>query len=143
MMIMLAILTGVSTGILSGMLGIGGGAIMVVMAIALLNVSQHVAQAAALTAIIPTALTGVYKHHRNGLVNWQLVLYMSIGGVIGGLAGSYWANIMDEAILRKVFSIFFALIGVKLLISSYKKDTKKQGNSSRNDNHSTDVQNAE
>ncbi|GMA98532.1 sulfite exporter TauE/SafE family protein [Pelosinus sp. IPA-1] len=142
MMIILAILTGMITGIISGMLGIGGGAIMVVIAIALLNVSQHVAQAAALTAIIPTALTGVYKHHRNGLINWQIGLYMSIGGVIGGLVGSYGANIMDEVVLRKVFSIFFALIGIKLLVSSYKKDTKEKAHSSSSDNYNTNSQNS-
>ena len=124
MTIILAILTGVITGVLSGMLGIGGGAIMVVIAIALVHVSQQVAQAAALTAIIPTAITGAAKHHRNGMVNWRLAIYMAAGGVVGALCGSYFANMLDEVLLRKIFSVFFALIGIKLFISSYKKDKK-------------------
>lgn len=121
MMIILSIMTGMITGILSGLLGIGGGAIMVVIAISILNVSQHGAQGAALAAIIPTAIIGVVKHHRNGLVNYKFGIYLVIGGVIGSFFGAYWANILDEVILRKVFSIFFALIGIQLLVSSFKK----------------------
>ncbi len=86
-----------------------------------MNVSQHGAQGAALAAIIPTALVGVIKHHRNGLVNYKFGIFLAIGGICGSFLGAYWANILDEVILGKVFSIFFALIGIQLLISSFKK----------------------
>jgi len=122
MIIALSILTGVITGILSGMLGIGGGAVMVALAISFLHISQHAAQAAALAAIIPTALTGVAKHHKNKLVNYRAGMYLAIGGMIGGFGGSYIANMLNEAVLQKVFSIFFAIISIQLFISSYKKE---------------------
>lgn len=124
MFIILSILTGMFTGVLSGLLGIGGGAILVVMAISILNVSQHIAQGAALAAIVPTAITGVIKHHKNGLVNYKVGIYLVLGGCIGSLLGSYTANMLNEIMLQKIFSIFFGIIGIQLLISSFKKSIK-------------------
>ncbi|OOM77345.1 sulfite exporter TauE/SafE family protein [Clostridium sp. BL-8] len=124
--IILTILAGVITGILSGMLGIGGGAIMVVIMISLLGVTQHIAQAAALAAIIPTAFVGAAKHHKNGLINYKVGIYLAIGGVIGSLIGANCANILSEDILCKVFSAFFAIIGIQLLITSFKTVEKNK-----------------
>lgn len=125
MIIILSILTGILTGILSGLLGIGGGAIMVAIVISVLHITQHVAQAAALAAIIPTAFVGAAKHHKNGLINYKVGIYLAIGGIVGGFIGAYCANILDENILRKVFSVFFAFIGMQLLITSFKVTVKK------------------
>lgn len=119
--IIAAILTGAITGVVSGMMGIGGGAIMVVLAISLLHISQHAAQAAALAAIVPTALIGAAKHHRNGFINYRTGLYLAIGGMIGGLGGSYLANLLSETVLQKMFSLFFGIISIQLFVSSYKQ----------------------
>ncbi len=118
--IILSILTGILTGILSGMLGIGGGAIMVAIMISLLSVTQHVAQAAALAAIIPTAFVGAAKHHKNGLIDYKVGIFLAIGGIIGSFIGANCANILNEYMLSKIFSIFFAVIGIQLLITSFK-----------------------
>ena len=117
--IIFGILTGIITGILSGLLGIGGGALMVVMVIALLHVPQHVAQAVALAAIIPTAFVGAAKHHKNGLINYKVGVFLAIGGIVGSLLGANFANILDEDVLCKVFSLFFAFIGIQLLRTSF------------------------
>lgn len=121
MIIILTILAGVITGILSGMLGIGGGAIMVVILISLVGVTQHEAQAAALAAIIPTAFVGAAKHHKNGLLDYKVGIYLAIGGVLGSLIGANFANMLNDHILSKVFSVFFAVIGIQLLVTSFKK----------------------
>ena len=124
--IILTILTGVLTGILSGMLGIGGGAIMVAITISLLGVTQHVAQAAALAAIIPTAFVGAAKHHKNGLLDYKVGIYLAIGGIIGSFVGANCANMLNEDMLRKIFSVFFAVIGIQLLITSFKTVEKNK-----------------
>jgi len=126
--IILGILTGIITGTLSGLLGIGGGAIMVVICTSLLHVSQHVAQAAALAAIIPTSFVGAVKHHKNGLINYKVGIFLAIGGIVGSFFGAYCANILNESVLSKVFSVFFGFIGIKLLMSSFKATAKKNEN---------------
>ena len=88
MIIIFGILIGIITGTLSGLLGIGGGAIMVVLCTSLLHVSQHVAQAVALAAIIPTSFVGAAKHHKNGLINYKVGIYLAIGGILGSF---FWS----------------------------------------------------
>lgn len=123
-MVIIAVLTGLVTGILSGLLGIGGGAILVASAVFFLGIAQHAAQAAAIAAMIPTALVGVIKHHRNGLINYRMAVYLALGAVLGGMAGAYLANMLPEATLRKIFSIFFAIMSIQMFWSSFKQDSK-------------------
>lgn len=118
-MIILAILTGVATGILSGLLGIGGGAIFVVAGVFFLGVPQHAAQAAAIAAMIPTAVVGVVKHHRNRLIDYRYVPYLAVGIILGGMAGAYAANITADIVLRRLFSAFFALMSIQMFWSSF------------------------
>ncbi|MDR3593064.1 MAG: sulfite exporter TauE/SafE family protein [Negativicutes bacterium] len=124
-MIIAAILTGIVTGVLSGLLGIGGGAIFVASGVLFLGVSQHAAQAAALAAMIPTAVVGVIKHHRNRLINYRLAVFLAAGAVAGGFVGSYAANITPELVLRKIFAVFFAVMSVQMFWSSLKSDKKQ------------------
>jgi uncharacterized membrane protein YfcA len=125
-MMILAIVTGLVSGIFSGLLGIGGGAILVASAVLFMGVSQHVAQAAALASMIPTALVGTVKHHCNKLINYQYGPYLAAGIILGGMLGAYLANHLSESLLRKLFSIFFALMSVQMLWSSYKQEKKSK-----------------
>ena len=120
----LAIVTGLVTGVFSGLLGIGGGAILVASAVLFMGVPQHMAQAAALASMIPTALVGAVKHHRNKLINYQYGPYLAAGIILGGMLGAYLANHLSESLLRKLFSIFFALMSVQMFRSSYKQEKK-------------------
>lgn len=123
-MITVAVLTGLVTGVLSGLLGIGGGAILVASAVFFLGVPQHAAQAAAIAAMIPTAMVGVAKHHRNRLINYNLAVYLAAGILLGGVTGAYIANMISEAVLRRLFSVFFGLMSVQMFWSSFKQDKK-------------------
>jgi uncharacterized membrane protein YfcA len=127
-MIVLAVLTGVVTGILSGLLGIGGGAIFVVAGVFFLGVPQHAAQAAAIAAMVPTAVVGVIKHHRNRLIDYRYLPYLALGIILGGTAGAYAANITADIVLRRLFSAFFALMSVQMFWSSFRQNKKAQEN---------------
>lgn len=120
-MIAIAILTGLTTGILSGLLGIGGGAILVASAVVFMGIGQHAAQAAALVAMIPTALVGVAKHHRNKMIHYEVVPYMAAGLILGGAVGAYIANSISEVLLRRIFSAFFGIMSLQMFWSSYQQ----------------------
>jgi uncharacterized membrane protein YfcA len=126
-MIIIAIITGLATGVLSGLLGIGGGAILVASAVVFMGVGQHAAQAAALAAMIPIAVVGVAKHHRNKMINYTVVPYLAAGLILGGIVGAYVANSISETLLRQIFSLFFAIMSLQMFWSSYMqgKKTKK------------------
>lgn len=120
MIILIAISTGILTGVLSGLLGIGGGAILVVSAVFLMGLNQHMAQAAAIVAMIPTALVGVWRHHQNGLINYRVAAVLAAGALVGSVCGAYIANSLPEIMLRKIFSVFFIMMSIQLFWSSRK-----------------------
>ena len=72
-------------------------------------------------AMIPTALVGVAKHHRNKMIHYQVVPYIAAGLIVGGAVGAYIANSIAEDLLRKIFSAFFGIMSLQMFWSSYKQ----------------------
>jgi len=64
----------------------------------------------------------VRSHHAMGAVRWQLVGVMAPGLMIGALAGSYVADLLGSAWLMRLFGIFAALIGLRMLFGQGRAD---------------------
>lgn len=103
---------GVVSGFMSGLLGIGGGAIVVAALVLTLGYSQHMAQGTALAAMIPTALSGALTHHRLGHTVWQVAPLLGVGSVAGGWLGAVVAHQLASDALRYVFSACIFLLGL-------------------------------
>src|SRR5690606_34968827 len=104
--------TGIVSGIMAGLLGIGGGAIIVpVLATALAlmgfdgDVVQHVAVGTSLAIIIPTGISSARSHHKRGAVDvkvlklWAPVIFAAT--LIGGLMARWYSG----DVLRLVFGV--------------------------------------
>lgn len=111
------IITGALMGILSGMLGVGGGVLLVPALMYIMKVEPHKAIGISLAVIIPTALSGTLKHYRNGNVDVRMALLISIGAVCGAYLGASLAKGMDASTLRRVFGGFLVLMGLNLLLN--------------------------
>ena len=111
----MALLVGAVAGVLSGLLGIGGGAIMVPAMTLLMGLSQHLAQGTSLLVIIPTAISGSITHFRMGNIRLETAAWLSIGGVVGAVAGAYLALASPDAILRLLFGCYLAFTGARML----------------------------
>src|SRR5205085_629046 len=70
-------------GLVSGLLGVGGGIVMVPAIVFLLGREQHVAQGVSLAVIIPVSVSGAFIHYRKGNLIPSLALWLSVGAVIG------------------------------------------------------------
>ena len=106
---------GVVAGIGSGLLGIGGGAVMVPAMVVLLGLSQHVAQGTSLLVIIPTAVSGSITHFRMGNVHLRKAAWLSAGGVLGAVAGAFAALATPDEVLRLLFGGYLAFTGMTML----------------------------
>jgi uncharacterized membrane protein YfcA len=113
--ILIGLATGFTTGMLSGLLGIGGSGILVVAAVSFMGLAQHSAQAAAIAATVPIAIIGVINLHRKRLVNYRVAMYLAAGIAVGGAIGAYIANVTPGPILKKLFSAFFGLMSLQML----------------------------
>src|SRR5437899_1627237 len=111
----MAFLVGVVAGVLSGLLGIGGGAVMVPAMTLLMGLSQHLAQGTSLLVIIPTAIAGSSTHFRMGNIRLETAAWLSAGGVVGAVAGASLALASPDELLRLLFGCYLAVTGARML----------------------------
>lgn len=113
---LLGILIGFCSGILSGMLGIGGGMVMVPAMVLALHVPQHTAQGISLAVIVLTASTGTIAHWRYGNVNWRIALWIAPAAAISAVIGARFAGMLDPVLLRRIFAVVIIIFGVRMLL---------------------------
>ena len=121
---LLFLFTGVFTGILSGLLGVGGGLVIVPILLILLGQQgfpheylMHVALGTSLATIIFTSLMSARAHHRHGNVNWPVVWRITPGIIAGTLFGAWLAGQLDATSLKIVFIVFVFYVGTQLLLN--------------------------
>ncbi len=109
-MILLAFI-GFLSGIISGM-GIGGGTILIPALVMLTDMSQQALQGINLIYFIPTAIIALITHLKNHNVEKGVVKPIVLYGIIGAVVGSFAALAIDSEILRKIFAVFLAIMGI-------------------------------
>ena len=115
---------GFCAGIISGM-GIGGGTILIPALLFLTDLSQQQAQGVNLIYFIPTAVTALATHQKNGNLDWKTAKPLALMGLVGAAAGAFLAVSLESDVLRKIFGGFLFLMG---LCEIFKKDRKKGEN---------------
>ncbi len=109
------LLTGILTGFLSGMMGVGGGTIMVPSMVLLTGFTQYTAQGSSLLAMVPVGIVGAYTHWRLGNVNTGVLPGLIPGILLGTYLGGSLAHIIPEVALRIIFATVLIWTGVKYL----------------------------
>jgi uncharacterized membrane protein YfcA len=105
-------------GMLSGLIGIGGGVVMVPLFILLIGLNQYDAQGLSLAVMLPpVTFLSVYNYHKSGgeLINWKIVLLLSTMMLIGGFIGSKIALHTNQYILKKIFGVIMLIIAIKFI----------------------------
>lgn len=116
--IVIALIIGVTGGWLSGMLGIGGGAIFVPAMVLLLDRSQHVAQGTSLAVIIVTALAASVVHQRHGNIDMGVARLVMPGAMIFVLLGGIMATQLPADTLRRIFAVVLIFLAIRMLAST-------------------------
>ena len=106
---------GLVAGLLSALLGVGGGIVIVPALVLLFGFGPAAAAGTSLLVIVPTALVGAARHTRSGYVDWRLGIVIGAAGAVGGPLGAALALNADSALVRRAFAVFLALIVVQLL----------------------------
>ncbi|MDR3237355.1 MAG: sulfite exporter TauE/SafE family protein [Spirochaetia bacterium] len=115
-MIYLSLIIGFVAGILSGLVGIGGGIVMIPALVMTLSYGQHLAQGTALLAMLPPiGIMAVYEYYKKGEVNIMVGLLLAAGFILGGYLGAKIALHLDEVILKKVFGFTMLFFAVKMI----------------------------
>ena len=121
MIIVLYLVVGALTGLLSGLLGVGGGVIIVPAFVLIFHwigiplvLRMHLAIAGSLAVMAVTSMMSCYSHYKRGNVSFSLVKKLLPGMVVGVLLGSNLAAITKTSILEVLFGILLVVIALRL-----------------------------
>ncbi|HUF31497.1 MAG TPA: sulfite exporter TauE/SafE family protein [Gemmatimonadaceae bacterium] len=103
-------------GIISSLLGIGGGVIHVPAMIHLMGFPVHIATATATFVLSTTALTAVLEYTRRGLVNWPLAIALGVGVVVGAQLGAAVSHRIHARWLVRLLTLAILGLGVRMLV---------------------------
>lgn len=106
---------GAVTGFLSGLMGVGGGAVMIVFMVLLAGFDQQMAQGSALLAAVPVSVLGAHAHWRLGSVEKAVLPGLIPGILVGTVAGGWIAANLAEPILQLLFAAVLIGTGIRYL----------------------------
>ena len=112
------IIIGLLAGILSGLVGVGGGILMIPLLIIFLGLTQHEAQGTALFAMLPPiGILAAFNYYKEGFVKWEYAIVIAFTFVIGGYLGSKLSLSLPPQTVRRIFGFIMLLGAIKLLSS--------------------------
>jgi hypothetical protein len=113
--VILAIVMGAAAGVVSGMLGVGGGILFVPALTLVLSLSQVRAEATSLLAIIPVALVGAIRQHGYGNVRVRDGVVLGALSGLGVVAGVALANVLSQRALKIAFAVLLVVVAGQFL----------------------------
>ncbi len=114
----LYILLGLVAGVLSGVVGIGGGVFIVPSLTLFFGLSQHQAQGTTLAMLVPPiGILAAWTYYKQGHVDLRIAALLCLGFVFGSLFGAKLAVLLSNAALKKVFGAALLMISLKLLLT--------------------------
>ena len=119
------VVLGFGAGILTGIMGVGGGVVMVPMMVLLLGVSQHLAQGISMLVIIPTVMVAILKLRNSNLFEYRTALLLAAGSIVGSLLSSNMVQLIDGVILKRIFGVLVVYSSIRMILQAKAKKESK------------------
>jgi hypothetical protein len=117
-MLLILIVIGIITGVMAGMLGIGGAIIMIPALVFFMGFSQQTAQGTSLAVMLPPiGILAAYNYYKAGHVDFKFAIILAVCFLIGSYFGSKLALNLPQPLLKKIFGILLLLVAAKMLLS--------------------------
>jgi hypothetical protein len=118
MNILFYLLLGLIAGIISGLIGIGGGTIIVPVLVFIFGFSQHLAQGTTLALLVPPiGFLAAWTYYKQGYVDLHVAAFICIGFFFGGLLGAKFATGLSNVVLERIFGVALLLIALKMIFA--------------------------
>ncbi|MBD99303.1 MAG: permease [Verrucomicrobia bacterium] len=118
--LVILLLIGIFAGILSGLIGVGGGIIIVPALVYFLGVSQHTAQGTSLALMLPPiGILAAMNYYKAGALNIKYAAVIAVAFVIGGYLGSKLSiTYINEILMKKIFGFILLIAAIKMIFFS-------------------------
>jgi uncharacterized membrane protein YfcA len=110
---LILLVTGMATGFVSGLMGVGGGPVMIAGMVLLAGFDQHTAQGSSLLAMVPASAVGAFTHWQFGNVEKGLLPGLIPGIIVGTFAGGSFAHFLPESTLMVIFTVVLVWTGIR------------------------------
>lgn len=109
-------LIGLVVGLMSALLGIGGGVLMVPVLHLAFGKDMQTAVGTSLAAMVLGSLAGAARHAGFGNIDWTLAAGLGVGAVVGAYAvGAPLAQVLPSDVLRKAFGVLMLVFGLRMI----------------------------
>lgn len=109
------VLIGLASGILAGLLGIGGGVIMVPAMVVLFSELSVVAKGTSVAVIIPTAIMGTWRNWKADNVDMKTAGIVGISGVVSAVIGGMIADHLSEDLSNVLFATLILVVAARMV----------------------------
>lgn len=120
----IAIALGVAGGFVAALAGVGGGIIFVPALALVLGLTQVVAEATSLLAIVPVAILGTWQQRRTGDVRVRDALIIGVGSVVTAILAAIVADRLPEDILRWMFIALMVIVAARIWVGAQRDAAK-------------------
>ena len=120
-LVLTILIIGLAAGILSGLIGVGGGIILVPALVYFLSYTQHQAQGTSLGVLtFPVVIIAFLNYYKDSKtsghpIDIKIILLLAAGFIIGGYFGSKLALKIDQVLLKKIFALILLYTAFKML----------------------------
>ncbi|MBI2940052.1 MAG: sulfite exporter TauE/SafE family protein [Chloroflexi bacterium] len=111
------LLIGLATGVFSGLLGIGGAAILIPGMVELMGLRQHRAHGTSLLVMVPAAALSAVVYTLSHPLDWGLVALFSAASMVGAVIGARLMMRLPAPTLKRLFGVFLLVVAIRMLIS--------------------------
>ncbi len=110
---------GVCAGVVSGMLGVGGGIVIIPALVLVMHLPQKSAQGMCLAAMVPMVAVGAIRYKLNPSIEVDMAsaALLALGGVAGAFVGVEIVTRLPGGVLRKIFACFIIVVGLRMLFT--------------------------
>jgi uncharacterized protein len=106
---------GATSGILAGLLGVGGGIIMVPAMVVLWGIPPAVAKGTSLAVIIPTSIMGTWRNRHHGNADIPVAAIVGLAGVVSAFLASKISIGMSETTSNVLFALLLVAVAARML----------------------------
>ena len=118
------VIIGFLTGVLAGLLGIGGGVIMVPIMIVFFSEIPVIAKGTSAAVIIPTAIIGTWRNLTAKNIDAKVAVIVGLAGIPTAIVGGIVADVMNEDLSNALFATLVLVVAAKMF-----RDLRREGTS--------------
>jgi uncharacterized membrane protein YfcA len=118
--LLILVIIGLFAGVLSGLIGVGGGIIIVPALVYFLGMSQHGAQGTSLALMLPPiGILAAMNYYKAGSLDLRYAMVIAVAFIIGGYFGSKISlTFINEGMMKKVFGVIMLVAAIKMIFFS-------------------------